>query len=224
MAWGGPVEPAQRRASWKREVRRGPRPGDESPFSQESAVRDRVLASAFGTQVAFAIAFSVVVVAATVFYAQYSGAVRWLLGIVVVAAGAYIVVRFVGTRARDPRPLRVIRRVERRATGDLRNLATTLDRAAAGLKYSQVMFAARMKDAFLEKVRVSRGLSREDLDRAWADPNALLALVGDPDLAVFLLESERNHRHWPALLRYLPNRQGFPAEADRMLAKMEAWR
>src|SRR3989454_12773836 len=105
MAWGGPVEPAQRRASWKREVRRGPRPGDESPFSQESAVRDRVLASAFGTQVAFAIAFSVVVVAATVFYAQYSGAVRWLLGIVVVAAGGCIVVRVVGRPGGGPRAL-----------------------------------------------------------------------------------------------------------------------
>src|SRR2546422_11431130 len=103
MAWGGAVEPAQRRASWKREVRRGPRPGDESPFSQESAVRDRVLASAFGTQVAFAIAFSVVVVAATVFYAQYSGAGRWLLRIVVVAAGACIGRGVVGPPARGAR-------------------------------------------------------------------------------------------------------------------------
>src|SRR2546422_11401805 len=110
MAWGGPVEPALRRASWKREIRRGPRPGDESPFSQESAVRDRVLASAFGTQVAFAIAFSVVVVAATVFYAQYSGAVRWLLGIVVVAAGGASGAGCVGEPARGPGALWGVRR------------------------------------------------------------------------------------------------------------------
>ena len=50
-----------------------------------------------------------------------------------------------------------------------------------------------------------------------------LVLLAIPPL-VFLMESERNHRHWPALLRYLPTRKGFVAETDRMLAKMEAWR
>src|SRR3989442_52063 len=203
MAWGGPVEPAQRRDSWKKEIRQGPRPRDPSAYSEETAARDRMMVNAFGTQVSFAIAFSILILAAAIFYAQYSGAVRWLLGIVVLATGAYILVRFVGTRARDPRPLRRVDRVERHATGDLWSLAITLDRAAAGLKFSQVMFAARMKDAFLEKVRVSRGLTEEAMNRARGDPEALLALVGDADLTVFLLESERNHRHWPSLLRYL---------------------
>ena len=92
------------------------------------------------------------------------------------------------------------------------------------MKYSQVMFAARMKDAFLEKVRVSRGLSRDAIDRAKADPEALMSLVGDRDLVVFVLESERNGRHWPALLRYLPPRRAYREDSDRMLARMEAWR
>jgi len=224
MAWGGPVEPALRRESWKKEIRRGPRGGDESVFIPTSIARDRLVMGAFATQAAFAVAFAFLILAATVLYAQYSGAVRWLLAVVFLTAGAYIVVRFVGSRARDPRAFGPPARIERRATGDLRSLATTLDRASAGLKYSQVMFAARMKDAFFEKVRASRDLPPEDLDRVRADPRALLALVGDPELVVFLMESERNHRHWPALLEALPTRHGFAQEADRVLAKMEAWR
>ncbi len=224
MAWGGPVEPAPRRESWKKEIRRGPRPGDESPYGSDSAIMDRVVASAFGTQVAFGIGFGVLILGATVFYAQYSGAVRWLLGIVILAGAAYALVRFVGTRARDPRPLEPAARVERRAAGELRSFAKTLDRANAGLKYSQVLVAARMKDAFLEKVRVSRSLAPAEIDRARSDPHRLTALVGDAELVVFLIESERNHRHWPALLRRLPTRRGFAGETDRMLARMEAWR
>ena len=81
-----------------------------------------------------------------------------------------------------------------------------------------------MKDAFLEKVRVARGIAPADVERLRSDPAGLMALVEDRDLVVFLLESERNHRHWPALLKDLPTRQGFAGEMDRMLAKMEAWR
>src|SRR3970282_1322872 len=139
MAWGGPVEPAPRRDSWKKEIRRGPRPGGHSPY--EAMMQDRYVASAFGTQL--------VVVAALVFYAQYSGAVRWLLAVVLLATAAFVMARYVGSRVRDPRPLHAGSLVERRAPGDLRSLATTFDRASAGLKYSQIMFDGRMKEPFL---------------------------------------------------------------------------
>lgn len=224
MAWGGPVEPSVRRDSWKKEIRRGPRPGDEGPYESTTAVRDRAMAMTFGTQVAFGIGFGVLIVGATVFYAQYSGALRWVLGVVLLSGAAYIVVRFVGARARDPSPLKPADRVERRATGDLRSLAITVDRASAGLKFSQVVVAGRMKDSFLEKVRLARGVGHDEIARIRSDPEGLMALIGDKELVVFLLESERNHRHWPDLVRYLPARPGFVGEADRMLAKMEAWR
>ena len=224
MAWGGPVEPAPRRESWKKEIQRGPRPGDPSTVAHDPSVPDRLVATAFTTQVAFGLAFVVLIVAATIFYAQYSGAVRWLIAVGVLAVGAYVVVRFVGTRARDPRPFRPVSLTDVRATGDLRTLSTTLDRATAGLKYSQVKFAARMKDAFLEKVRVSRGLRPEDMAPTRSDPERLLALIGDVDLVMFILQSERDDRHWPALIHALPKRPGFAQETDAMLAKMEAWR
>src|SRR2546427_824870 len=98
MAWGGPVEPSVRRDSWKKEIRRGPRPGDEGPYESTTAVRDRVMAMTFGTQVAFGIGFGVLIVGATVFYAQYSGALRWVLGVVLLSGVAYFIVRFVGAR------------------------------------------------------------------------------------------------------------------------------
>src|SRR5438309_1207483 len=113
MAWGGPVEPSVRRESWKKEIRRGPRPGDGGPYESTTAVRDRAIAMTFGTQVAFGIGFGVLIIGATVFYAQYSGALRWVLGVVLLAGVAYIVVRIVGARTRDPRPMEPTGRVER---------------------------------------------------------------------------------------------------------------
>ncbi len=223
MAWG-PVDAAPRKDSWKKEIRRGPRPGETAPYTDEDLIRDRVMAGTFGTSVAIIGALGLVIVLALAFYAQYSGGLRWLLAIFVLALAAYLVARFVGTRVRDPRPLVPAAVTESRLPGELWSLSTTLDRAADGMKYSQVMFAARMKDAFLEKVRVSRGLSRDAIDRAKADPEALMSLVGDRDLVVFVLESERNGRHWPALLRYLPPRRAYREDSDRMLARMEAWR
>ncbi len=223
MVWG-PVDAAPRKGAWKKEIRRGPRPGEVAPYTDEDLVRDRVMAASFGTSVAIIGALSLVIVLALAFYAQYSGGLRWLLAIFVLAVAAYIVARFAGTRTRDPRPLVPAAVKERRLPGDLWTLATTLDRASEGMKYSQVMFAARMEDAFLEKVRVARGASREAIDRARADPEALLALIGDRELAVFVLESERNGRQWPALLKYLPPRRTYREDSDRILAKMEAWR
>ena len=223
MAWG-PADAVARKDSWKKEIRRGPRPGDAAPYTQDDLLRDRIVMNTFGTSIVFVGALAFIIVLALVFYAQYSGAVRWFLSILVLAVVAYAVARFVGTRARDPRPLVPGGVAERRASGALWTLATTLDRASGGLKYSQVMFSVRMKDAFLERVRISRGLTREDVDRARSGPQALMALIGDPELTVFVLESERNGRHWPALLRALPTRPGFRGDVDRILAKMEAWR
>ncbi len=223
MAWG-PVDLVPPKGAWKKEIRRGPRPGDLEPYTQDDLVRDRLVAGAFGTSVAFVGALVLILVIAFLFYAQYSGSVRWLLAIAVLAAVAYGVARFVATRARDPRPLVPGGASERRTTGELWSLATTLDRASGGLKYSQVVFAARMKDAFLEKVRVSRGLAPEDLGRARADAGALMALIGDKELTLFVLESERNGRQWPALLHALPPRPQFAEDMDGVLARMEAWR
>ncbi len=223
MAWS-PVDTAPEKGSWKKEVQRGPRPRDVAEYSEDPRVRDRIMATTFGGSVALVGALALVVILALAFYAQYSGSLRWLLAVLVLAFVAYAMARFVGRKSRDPRALAPREVAERRLPGDLRSLTTTLDRAASGMKYSQVMFAVRMKDAFLEKVRVSRGLSREAVDRARTDPEALMAIVGDLELALFVLESERNGRHWPALLRYLPDRDAFPEEMDLILAKMEAWR
>src|SRR3990172_36354 len=198
MAWGGPVEPAPRRDSWKKEIRRGPRPGDHSPY--EAMMQDRDVASAFGTQGAFVGALVLILVAALVFYAQYSGAVRWLLAVVLLATAAFVMARYVGSRARDPRPLHAGSLVERRAPRDLRGLPPNF------------------------QARTPRPLRRGAVARLRADPEALMRVVGDRELALFVLEGERNGRHWPALLRVLPARREDAAETERVLAKMEAWR
>jgi len=172
---------------------------------------------------AFTIAVFVIILAALMLYAQYSGAIRWILAIIVLAMMELFLVRLVLRRAREPEPLGLRNVSDVAMTGDLRGLAEIFERASGGMKYSQVMFSVRLKDAFLEKVRVRRGLTKGEIRRMRSDPVALFNVIGDKDIVVFLVETERNARDWSRIAALLPPKKGYAQETVMTLTKMEAW-
>ncbi len=179
--------------------------------------------SGYETGMAFTIAVFVIILAALMLYAQYSGAVRWILAIVVLAVLALFLVRLVLKRTSEPQSLGLPSRPDVTMTGGLRGLAETFDRASGGMKYSQMMFSVRLKDAYLEKVRAMRGLTREELRRIRSDPAALFDVIGDRDIVVFLVETERNARDWSRIAAFMPPIKGYAQATEAILAKMEAW-
>jgi hypothetical protein len=208
----------------RREVQRGPLPREGSPYVEEIVTPAQVASHVFGISTLFLVILIVLLVGSTFYYAQYSGALRWLVFAGLVGLAGLLAVRTLGAYVRDPTAL-AGRAVAAGGTGgDLRSLRTTLMRAEEGLAYSQVVFADRMRKAFLEKVRVSRSLTREAMDAAAKHLGTLNGLVGDRELTIFIMESARNARMYPASMPSVEKKPAFARHARGLLDRMEAWR
>lgn len=156
--------------------------------------------------------------------AQFSGAVRWSLGFVVIAGLAVFAWLSVARRTSEPRPLARPPARARVQTGELTVLAATVRRANAGLTYSQVSVSSRAREAFAEHLRLARGLSPETMRRLQADPDALQRSFHDAPLEdfLFLAGTDPDERYrWVERSRL---RGGFTVALDEVLDHMEAWR
>ena len=219
----GPVPPARNLPSWREGLHPGSRPEDIEPYTTQRDLPTLVAASAFDTEIMVATAFLLLFIATLLLYAQYSGAVRWLIVLLLLAAVAYVLFRLVGLRTRDPSPLVHHKAAERHFSGGLQSLTATYDRASDGFKHSQLEFAILMKDTFLEKVRVSRDLVPADIHRLVSSPETLSALIDDRELIEFLISTEQKDRNWSTAHQWLRAERGFARRMDSILAKMEAW-
>lgn len=207
----------------RREVLRGPLPREGSPTADDLQTPERIAFNAFGASTLFLIILVVLLAASTVYYSAYSGALRWLVFAGVVGLIGLVAVRIANAAARDPARLAARATASAAVGGDLQALRKTLHRADGGLVYSQVVFDDRMREAFLAKVRAARDLPDGALEAAMEDPEALHAILGDRELTVFVLESARNSRRYPASVPNLPRRAEFARRARGIVERMEAW-
>ena len=225
MSWlsRGADERLVRAVQLRREVQRGPLPQDGSAYaSPETPVS--FLSHPAGVSVLLIGAFGILLVAATAYYASYSGALRWLVFGMVVAIVGFASVRYAAAKAQDPVRLAVAGGQGQGVGGDLRSLRTTMERGDGGLVYSQVVFEDRMRKAFFAKVRSNRPFTAAALDTAAKDPAQLQEILGDRELTLFVLEAARNMRSYPASVPTLPKKAGFARRAAKTLEAMEAWR
>lgn len=220
---GEAILPQRERPSWKRVPRHGAVPDDASPFSHASSVRDRAMSRLFDTPFGVFTGLALIAAVALVIHSQSGGADARFPAVVLIALAVVLVVRYVAGRSRDPPPLETGRVVHRLAPGELRRLATTLDRASAGLPYSQVLFLDRMAAAFLEKVRILRGLTPEQIETAMGDPPALEALLRDSELVAFIRSNRVNGRPELAVAQRPDPQASFVRDVERILSKMEVW-
>lgn len=158
------------------------------------------------------------------FAAQFSGNIRWSLGIAIIGVLAIAVWLDVNRHTAEPRPLIKPMAAVRPRTGELVAFTSTVRRAQEGLTYSQVTVSSRARDAFAEHLRLVRGLSPEAMRRFQADPWALQQAFHDPVLESFLYlaspDSDERYR-WVVECR---SRGGFESSLNEVLKHMEAWR
>jgi hypothetical protein len=102
----------------------------------------------------------------------------------------------------------------------VRAFAATLERAARGLKYSQIVADERLREALLVRLASDRGVGVGALEAARADPRALETLLGDGALAAFVRRSDAASRHWPHGSAAIPRRPNFWREYCDTLAKV----
>lgn len=113
--------------------------------------------------------------------------------------------------------------------GELSRLARVLERADRGMRYSQVVAARRLRQAFLARLQATRGLTEDELAAFLASPPEMERLVGDPVIREFLentapaekelLRQEAPSR--PRSFRFSGGEQ-FTKEMGRILRAMEA--
>lgn len=168
-----------------------------------------------------------VVLGMTIFFAQFSGILRWLLFVVILLIGAWMAGRFVRLRTVETEPLGPRAFTPQQVEGDLKNLSTSLRRGSRGLRYSQLHFAVNLRDAFLAKLRASSGFlgTVQELN---ADIPRLQALVGDEALLRFIRRATVLERSMAEVLS--STEELFPGEASEfpqlmgdLMARMEEW-
>jgi hypothetical protein len=213
-----------RAVQMRRDVQRGPLPREGSVYADESFGPTAFFVHPAAVSLLIVIAFALLLVSATAYYSTYSGALRWIVYAVILAALGYVAVRYAGSKAADPTRLSGITARTAGVGGDLKSLRTTVERADGGLVYSQVAFEDRMRKAFFAKVRSNRPFTREALDAAAKDPVRLQEVLGDRQLTLFVLEAARNMRAYPASVPTLPKKEAFARTAAKVLETMEAWR
>jgi len=220
----GADERLVRAVQLRREVQRGPLPQAGSPYAGEPLGPTSFFSHPASVSVLLISAFGILLIAATAYYAAYSGALRWLVFAMVVAIVGFVCVRYAAAKTQDPLRLGGLAAKEAGIGGDLGSLRTTMERADGGLVYSQVVFEDRMRKAFFAKVRSNRPFTAAALDTAAKDPAQLQEILGDRELTLFVLEAARNMRSYPSSVPTLPKKAEFARRAAKTLDAMEAWR
>lgn len=114
--------------------------------------------------------------------------------------------------------------------GSLGRLAEALGRANRGMRFSQVVIARRVREAFLTRVAHERGLGRDELESLLAEPRGLQGLVSDPYLQAFLEDTAPAEEQLikglgprgPTSFRFA-RRTGFTAGIASVLEAIEGW-
>ena len=179
----------------------------------------RVPLPAFALILAFAVLLGMLL-----YYAQFSGTVRWLLGVAALAVLAAIAWGQIQRRTSEPSPLVAPRSPGATREGELDSFAAAVRRAARGLPYSQVLVASRARSAFLERARLALGLPPETIRDVQRDPGSLRRIFGDDALVDFLYLEAGDLEDRLAWVQRARARGGFVREFRDVLTRMEAWR
>jgi hypothetical protein len=187
----------------------------------------RILRRLFSIELGVLLALLSVMLALVVFYAHYSGMVRWALLVFLLLLGGWLAGKYVYLHATEVNPLPTGPPRPRPSRGDLRGLSTTLRRGVQGMRYSQLAFALRMRDAFLEKVKAETGFEGETHELLDQMP-VLRAFLRDDEIYRFIAKVTYLERSMADLLGsdrevFPGGASAFPDEMERVLRKMEAW-
>src|SRR3989454_2226352 len=178
----------------------------------------RVPRPAFGLLLAFAVMLGMLL-----YYAPFSGPIRWLRGVVALAVLAAIAWGQIQRRTAEPSPLVGPRSPGATRQGELDSFAAAVRRAARGLPYSQVLVASRARFAFLERARLGLGLPPETIRDVQRDPGALRRMFGDDALVDFLYFEAGDLEDRVASAQRARGRGGFVREFRHVLPPMGAW-
>jgi hypothetical protein len=173
-----------------------------------------------GTLLLFVVALSI---AAVLYSAQFSGSVRWAVGVAVLTLLSACAWRFVVHRTSIVTPAPPTVQGGPHAA-EFDRLSRAVQRASRGLPYSQVVVTSRARAAFLEHAGLTLGIDPPRMRELQKDPARLRSLVGDDRLAEFLFLATDDFDAAYLWVHRARARGGFDREFRSVLDRMEAWR
>lgn len=161
------------------------------------------------------------------FYAQYSPRLRWLLLVVLLILGGWLAGKFVYLQTAKVESLSRHEAEPGLPRGSLVDLSASLKRGIQGLRYSQLVFALSMRDAFLEKIRAETGFLGETRDLI-EDSARLKTLCRDEELSRFIrrvsiLERSMAQVLSSSVMIFPGEPSSFARDMDGIFQRMEAW-
>ncbi|MBA3046633.1 MAG: hypothetical protein KKH41_05425 [Candidatus Thermoplasmatota archaeon] len=169
--------------------------------------------------------FAATPVAMLLIFGTYSGGMRWLITLGIVAIMGFVAIYLMKHGIESTKKTRAVREPQTEFRGELTGLTETVDRAKGGYVYSQQMLRERLCDAMLEKVGLARDMDNDGMIAMLEAGNA--EFVGDEYLANFLLANRRGVKGWDDTRMQAKGKSAergkkFMLELDILLGKMEA--
>ncbi len=200
---------------------------------KSAPVEDEGIDSAYIGETLLVVAFLVVALGMIAipfaFYATYSGAMRWIITLALVTAAAIVAGRVLYPIGEKPYRERAPEHFGGAEKGRYGALAEMAERARQGYAYSQRSLNERMADAFLDKMRIRKGLDPGEVFKLSGDEAALGEACGDAELAAFVVKSKAAISAPSERRRFVTRREmgergaAFDTEAFRFIERIEAW-
>jgi membrane protein implicated in regulation of membrane protease activity len=173
---------------------------------------------------AFAI-FASVPMAMMLLMGSYSGGMRWMITLGMVAVMGFTAVYLMRRGTRMKRAPAEAKEPKTEFRGELTNLTDAANRASSGYVYSQQVLRERLCEDMLDKLGMVRDLGPDDMTAMLEAKDT--SFVGDDVLARFLLENRRSTRGWEenkmqAKGKSAERGREFMIEIDEILRRTEA--
>ncbi|MCK4367600.1 MAG: hypothetical protein KAW84_06605 [Thermoplasmata archaeon] len=174
--------------------------------------------------------FLVGFLAMMLFYAQFSGILRWIIVLLLISSMGFGIAYLSSRNTTSPERLSPDHMQRDVQWGEIARLTGILRRAEKNYRYSQLEAVERIRKTVIDRIQSQRDISDEEMGDALQDEERLMELVGDEEVAVFLLASEKDLSNWSSIVREkLPvmssfrGSRGFNESVLSVLERMEDW-
>ena len=138
--------------------------------------------------------FGTVPVVMILLFANYSGGMRWLLTLGIVAVLGFMAVYLMKRGTRRKRTYDDKKEVKTEFEGQLTEVAEAVERGSVGYVYSQQLLRERLCEDIIQKLALARDMSEEEILNQLEAGNH--DLIGDELLLKFLEQNSRGTKSW----------------------------
>ncbi len=175
------------------------------------------------------------------FFIFMGGYIEWVLGLIVLALMCLLIVSEISDRSRDMSFWKRDNELDIELNMNLKEISKVADRAYNGKKVSKAKLEEHIIKEFLEKIKIERSLSNDEIENLLDDPDKMKKIVDDEKITSFILGSksytdivheksihERPDTRWSRIIKKFKNNkeernEDYKERINEVLERMEEW-